>query len=172
MKRHGLGVLASAGLLFGGGEVFAQAPVVGVGDPDALFHSSDPKLDANKQVAYHILRDILEAGRSEAVDRYLTERYIQHNPNIPSGRDELRKSLLTRKPKPVAPKLAARVVSVVAEGDYVIVSVAHQLPDPKRPGSTYTTTHFDMWLIRDGKADEHWDGALLGPPPGPPPSDP
>ena len=69
MKRHGLGVLASAGLLFGGGSVFAQEPVVGVGDPDALFHSSDPKLDANKQVAYHILRDILEAGRSEAVDR-------------------------------------------------------------------------------------------------------
>jgi predicted SnoaL-like aldol condensation-catalyzing enzyme len=106
------------------------------------------------------------------VEKYLTERYLQHNPNIASGRDELRRSLLTRKPRPVAPRLAARVVSVVAEGDYVIVSVVHQLADPKHAGSRYTTTHFDMWRMKDGKADEHWDGALLGPPPGPPPSAP
>jgi predicted SnoaL-like aldol condensation-catalyzing enzyme len=171
MKHRLQGALASA-VLFSGGWVFAQEPVAGAGDSDALFHSSDPKLDANKQVAYHILRDILEAGNVEAVEKYLTERYLQHNPNIPSGRDELRRSLLTRKPRPIAPHLAARVVSVVAEGDYVIVSVVHQLPDPKQAGRTYTTTHFDMWRIKDGKADEHWDGALLGPPPGPPPSAP
>jgi predicted SnoaL-like aldol condensation-catalyzing enzyme len=171
MARTGLRLLAvTAVLLHVAGA--AQEPVVGASDSDALFHSSDPKLDTNKQVAYHILRDILEAGNVEAVEKYLTERYLQHNPNIPSGRDELRRSLLTRKPKPVAPGLAARVVSVVAEGDYVIVSVVHQLPDPKHAGRTYTTTHFDMWRMKDGKADEHWDGALLGPPPGPPPSAP
>jgi predicted SnoaL-like aldol condensation-catalyzing enzyme len=171
MKRLWQGALASA-VLFSGGWANAQQPVAGAVDADALFHSSDPKLDANKQVAYHILRDILEAGNVEAVEKYLTERYLQHNPNIPSGRDELKRSLLTRKPRPIAPRLAARVVSVVAEGDYVIVSVVHQLPDPKHAGRTYTTTHFDMWRIKDGKADEHWDAALLGPPPGPPPSAP
>jgi predicted SnoaL-like aldol condensation-catalyzing enzyme len=144
--------------------------VVGAPDADALFHSSDPLLDANKQVAYHIVKDILEAGNAEAVDKYLTERYLQHNPNIPSGRDELRKSLAMRPPRPIAPRIAARVVAVLAEGNYVSVSTVHQLPDPKHPGKTYTTTHFDMWRIQDGKADEHWDEAPLGPPIGPPPS--
>ena len=67
-------------------------------------------------------------------------------------------------------KLAAHVVAVVAEGDYVIVSAVQLLPDPKKPGQMYTTTHFDMWRMKDGKADEHWDEAALGPPPGPPPS--
>jgi len=172
MKRHGLGVLASAGLLFGGGEVFAQAPVVGVGDPDALFHSSDPKLDANKQVAYHIFKDILEGGQVAAIDKYLTARYIQHNPNIPSGHDGLKKMLSMVPPKPPAERLSAHVVAVVAEGDYVIVSTVQPLPDPRSPVKTYTTTHFVMWRIKDGKADEHWDEAALGPPPGMTPSSP
>src|ERR671931_308096 len=64
----------------------AQEPVVAASDPEALFHSSDPKLDANKQAAYHIVKDLLEAGHWELADKYLTERYVQHNPNAASGR--------------------------------------------------------------------------------------
>ena len=170
MKSHSFAACAAGLLVLACAAVPAQERVVGAADSDALFHSSDPLLDANKQVAWHIVKDILEAGNAAAVDKYLTERYLQHNPNIPSGRDELRKSLAMRPPRPIAPKLAAHVVAVLAEGDYVIVSSVHQLPDPKHPGKTYTTTHFDMWRIQDGKADEHWDEAPLGPPIGPPPS--
>jgi predicted SnoaL-like aldol condensation-catalyzing enzyme len=150
----------------------AQERVVGSKDPDALFHSSDPKLNANKQVVYHIFKDILEGNNIEAIDKYMTARYIQHNPNIPSGHDGLKKMLRMVKPKPVSDKLAAQIVSVVAEGDFVVVSVVQQLPDPRSPGKTYTTTHFDMWRIQDGKADEHWDEAALGPPPDSTPSAP
>ena len=171
MKAHWYCALAAAGLLLSGG-TFAQERVVGVKDPDALFHSGDPKLDANKQVVYHIFKDILEGNNIEAIDKYMTARYLQHNPNIPSGHDGLKKMLSMVKPKPVSKKLAAQVVSVVAEGDFVIVSAVQALPDPKNPGKTYTTTHFDMWRMKDGKADEHWDEATLGPPPGPPPSAP
>jgi len=60
----------------------------------------------------------------------------------------------------------------VAEGDFVVVSTVQPLPDPRSPGKIYTTTHFDMWRIQDGKADEHWDEAQLGPPPGSTPSAP
>ena len=168
MMAHWYCALA-AGLMFSGATC-AQERVVGAKDSDALFHSSDPKLNANKQVAYHILKDILEAGNIEAIEKYLTERYLQHNPNMASGRDGLKKLIGTMKPKPISEKIAARVVSVVAEGDYVVVSTVHELPDPKTPGRTYTTTHFDMWRMKDGKADEHWDEAPLGPPIGPPPS--
>ena len=161
----------AAALLSSGG-VFAQERVVGVQDPDALFHSSDPKLDANKQVVYHIFMDILDGNHIEAIDKYMSARYLQHNPNIPSGHDGLKKMLSMVKPKPAASKLAAHVVSVVAEGDFVIVAAVQPLPDPRSPGKTYTTTHFDMWRIKDGKADEHWDDAQLGPPPGATPSAP
>ena len=53
------------------------------------------------------------------------------------------------------------VVSVVAEGDLVIVVFPRVMKDPKDPSKTYTTTWFDMWRFVDGKADEHWDGATL-----------
>jgi len=171
MKSYRYCALAAAGVLLSAGAL-AQERVVGSKDPDALFHSSDPKLDANKQIVYHIFKDILEGGNIEAIDKYLSERYIQHNPNIPSGHDGLKKMLSMVKPKPIADKLAAQVVSVVAEGDLVIVSAVQRLPDPRSPGKTYTTTHFDMWRIQDGKADEHWDEAVLGPPPGSTPSAP
>jgi hypothetical protein len=54
--------------------VRAQEPVLGVADPEALFKSPDPKLNANKQVAYGIFRDLLEANHWELADKYLTER--------------------------------------------------------------------------------------------------
>src|SRR5215208_6748195 len=65
--------------------VRAQEPVLGVADPEALFKSPDPKLNANKQVVYGIFRDLLEANHWELAGKYLTDRYIQHNPNAASG---------------------------------------------------------------------------------------
>ena len=143
-------------------EARAQDPVVGASDADALFHSSDPRLDRNKQAAYHIEKDLLEAGHWEMADQWLTERYIQHNPNAASGRagvvDYFTKVLKVQ-PKPIAAKLARPVVAVIAEGDYVVVITPRELQDPKDPSRKYTTSWFDMWRFSNGKADEHWDGA-------------
>src|SRR2546427_5836615 len=118
----------AAALLAGSPSLHAQEPVVGARDPDALFHSSDPKLNTNKQVAYHIVKDLLEAGHWELADKYLTERYIQHNPNAASGRNgvvkfftEVRKVM----PVPIPEKMKTKVVSVVAEGDLVVVALPH-----------------------------------------------
>ncbi|EIZ78831.1 hypothetical protein WSK_2879 [Novosphingobium sp. Rr 2-17] len=168
MKIHWYCALGIACLL-PASAAFAGEPVVAAKDAEALFHSSDPKLDANKQIAYHILKDIPEATTTDAIDQYLTERYIQHNRFIPSGRAGMKKMFTMMKPRPVTAKLMDPIVSVVAEGDYVIVSSVQEEPDAKNPGKTTTTTHFDMWRMKDGKADEHWDSpppAGMGPPPG------
>src|SRR2546422_11593842 len=77
----------AAALLAGSVSLHAQEAVVGASDPEALFHSNDPTLNRNKQIAYHIVKDLLEAGHWELADKYLTERYIQHNPNAASGRN-------------------------------------------------------------------------------------
>src|SRR6188768_1437310 len=68
------------------GAAHAQEAVTAAANPEALFTSPDPKLNANKQAAYHIVRELLEAGHWEMADRWLTERYIQHNPLAASGR--------------------------------------------------------------------------------------
>jgi predicted SnoaL-like aldol condensation-catalyzing enzyme len=142
--------------------VHAQEAVVAAADKEALFTSPDPKLNANKQVAYKIMLDLLEAGHWDDAGKYLSKRYIQHNPLAKSGLDGVVyyfKEVAKVKPKPVPAKLGTPVVSVTAEGDLVIVTTVRTLKDPKDPTQTYTTTWFDMWRFQDGKADEHWDGA-------------
>jgi predicted SnoaL-like aldol condensation-catalyzing enzyme len=144
----------------------AQEPVLGVADPEALFRSPDPKLNANKQVVYGIFRDLLEANHWDLAGKYLTERYIQHNPNAASGRAGVVTfftQVMKVQPKPIEKKLKSQIVSVTAEGDLVTVAWPREYKDPKNPSKTYSTTWFDMWRIKDGKADEHWDSAMKNP---------
>jgi len=140
-------------------QAHAEVPVVGATDSAALFTSPDPKLNANKQVAYHIRLDFLQNGEWRKADQWLTERYIQHDPAIPSGRAGIVESIKNRPPMPKLPTLKSPVIAVVAEGDYVAVFEPIELQDPKDPSKTYTTTHVDLWRFVDGKADEHWDEA-------------
>jgi predicted SnoaL-like aldol condensation-catalyzing enzyme len=161
-------LLASLPALMLATAAIAQEAVVGVADPDSLFKSPDPHLNINKQAAYHIMKDLLEANHWELADRWLTAEYHQHNPNVASGRDPVVKFFTSiRKPSPIPPKMATKIVAVVAEGDLVIVVTPRELPNPKDPSAKYTTSWFDMWRFKDGKADEHWDGATLPPPPPP-----
>ena len=131
-------------------------------NPEALFTSPDPKLNLNKQAAYHIVKDLIEAGHWEMADRWLTDRYIQHNPQAQSGlKGVIYFFTQVRKvqPTPIPDKMKTAIVSVTAEGDYVTVAYPRVMKDPKDPAKTYTTTWFDMWRFVGGKADEHWDGA-------------
>lgn len=153
-----------AALLVGSAALHAQEPVRAAPDPDALFTDPDPQLHRNKQAAYKIVKELLEAGHWDRADRYITERYIQHNPLAASGRDAVVKyftEVAKAKPEPIPEKMQSKVVAVVAQGDLVVVSFVRELPHPNDPSKTYTTTWFDMWRFVDGKADEHWDPATL-----------
>src|SRR5690606_25368672 len=136
-------------------------PVVGVADPESLFTDDDPQLHRNKQAALHIMRELLQCGWWDQADQWLTERYIQHNPNAASGRDNVVQfftQVLRRPRAATCDKLTTPIVAVVAEGDYVTVvwpmTCRHEGIEP------YTSTWFDMWRFVDGKADEHWDPAM------------
>ena len=142
----------------------AQEPVVPAKDPEHLFTSPDPRLHANKQVVYHIIRDLLEAGHWEMADQFLSEDYIQHNPNAASGRESVVTyftKVLKVEPKEIPAKMRMKITSVTAEGDLVVVTYPRLVKDAALPKGGYTTTWFDMWKIVDGKAVEHWDPALL-----------
>src|SRR5262245_16096781 len=145
--------------------LMAQDPVIGSKDPESLFTSKDPKLNTNKQATMHIVRDLLEAGHWDEAPKWLTEKYIQHNPCCANGRQTVMDFFgrsATPKAIPDKNSWATKVVSVVAEGDYVTVGIARECSDPRTPGKTYTTTWFDMWRFVDGKADEHWDFGTIG----------
>ncbi len=152
--------------LIASANLFGQAaPVVGVADPTPLFKDKDKTLNANKQAAMHIVIDLLECGKWNEADKWLTERYIQHNPNFGSGRAPIVAAFGKNPPRecPADPKAwRTKIVAVTTQGkDIVCVASVSPRPDPRNPGQTYTTTHFDMWRFVDGKADEHWDEGAI-----------
>lgn len=171
MTKRVLGVATISMLLLASGYfegVQAQEAVTPAADPEALFTSADPVLNRNKQAAYHIVKDLLEAGHWELADRWLTPEYHQHNPLAASGRDGVVTfftKILKVPAKPIPDRMQTPIVAVVAEGDLVTVSYPRTIKDPADPAKSYSTTWFDMWRFKDGKADEHWDPATKDPQP-------
>jgi predicted SnoaL-like aldol condensation-catalyzing enzyme len=160
MKTH---VVLSLVALCALGPVRAQEPVVAAADPEALFTDPDPVHHANKQVVLHILRELLQCNYWEQADRWLTERYLQHNPNVVSGRDNVVKYFSGLPRTPTCDKLTMPIVTVLTSGNIVGVVFRMEYDDPRKPGSKYTSIWYDQWRIVDGRADEHWDTATLGP---------
>ena len=146
--------------------LFGQAaPVVGAVDPTPLFKDKDKTLNKNKQAAMHIVIDLLGYGHWDDAPKYLTEKYIQHNPAFGSGRQVVMTAFSKAAPRPIPadPKdWSTKIVAVTTQGkDIVCVASVSTRPDPRNPGQNYTTTHFDMWRFVDGKADEHWDEGAI-----------
>jgi len=138
--------------------VRAQVEVTAAANHDTLLASSDKKLAANKRLVYDFWRTVLEAGHLDKASQYLTDGYIQHNPNVPTGRAGFvaffsKYAML----KPVEVRMKAPLVSIVAEGDRVVFAFVHRERDPDDSTKTYTTTSFDMFRIEGGKIAEHWD---------------
>jgi predicted SnoaL-like aldol condensation-catalyzing enzyme len=138
----------------------AQVAVTAAPDQQALLASADPRLAANKHLVYDFWREVFEGGHMELADKYMAESYIQHNPNVPTGRAAFVEFFAKfRKPAPVEERIKAPVVAIVAEGNYVVLAFAREHADPKDAAKKYTTTWFDMFRIENGKIAEHWDPA-------------
>ena len=138
---------------------WAQMPVQANPNHEKLLTSTDARLAANKRLVYDFYREVLEGGHLDLAEKYLDEAYIQHNPNVPTGRAGFVAffSKFT-KPKNIEVKMKSPVVSMVAEGNLVVVSFVEENIDPADKTRKYTTTWFDMYRIEGGKLAEHWDG--------------
>ena len=138
----------------------AQLAVVATANQEQFLSSPDPRLAANKRFVYDFWREVFEGGHMELADKYMAESYIQHNPNVPTGRAAFVEFFSKfAKSKPIEPKIKAPLVAIVADGDYVVLSFARENTDPKDAAKKYTTTWFDMFRLEGGKIAEHWDPA-------------
>jgi predicted SnoaL-like aldol condensation-catalyzing enzyme len=146
------------------------APTEGA-DQRSMLKDADPALARNKKFVFDFWRIVYEGRHLDQAPKYMDEGYIQHNPNVPSGRAAF-VALFAKKgpPLPVEPRMKMHVINIVANGPYVVVSTVRQMRDPKDPGHIYSTTWFDMFRLNDkGMIAEHWDPSPLwvdGKPPG------
>jgi predicted SnoaL-like aldol condensation-catalyzing enzyme len=131
---------------------------VGAPDQAALLKSADPKLAANKKLVFDMWRAIIQGAHTELAPKYFTEGYIQHNPNVATGRDAMVAYMKSTRPvRTIEPTITFPVIAIMAEGDLVMVATVSYSPDPEAPDRKYAGTHFDMFRIENGKIAEHWD---------------
>ena len=146
--------------LFFSSETFAQLPVKPLASQNELLKSSNQSLEQNKKLVYDMWREFLEGGHLELAEKYFAESYMQHNPNAATGRKALI-DFFSRfsKPQAIVDSIKTSVVTILAEGDLVMISFAREMPDPTDKSKKYTTTWFDLFRIENGKIAEHWDCA-------------
>lgn len=164
--------LVLAGLLAMAHGQPAHAQVPPTEDPDqlAMLKSDDPELARNKRLVFDFWRIVYEGGHMDQAPKYMAPTYIQHNPNVKSGRDafiELFKK--QRPPRPILPRIKVPVISIVAERDRVIVSYVRKVRDRQNHDHIYYMTWFDSFRIENGLIAEHWDPSELWGPEGKPP---
>lgn len=137
---------------------FAQVAVAPAADQAALLQSKDARLARNKRLVYDFWREVFEGGHLELAPKYLAETYIQHNPNVATGRAAFVEFFSKfKKPGPIATTITAPLVAITAERDLVVLSFVREIADPSDPARKYTTTAFDMFRIENGRIAEHWD---------------
>jgi predicted SnoaL-like aldol condensation-catalyzing enzyme len=134
----------------------AQIPVAVHPDQQALLKSDDARLAANKKLVFDFWREVFQARNMDLAPKYMAETYIQHNPTVATGRKAFVDFFGRFERQPVKP-IIDNLVTMIAERDYVILAFRRELPDPRNPGQTYTTTWFDMLRIENGLIAEHWD---------------
>ncbi len=149
------------------------APLVVASDQRALLASRDRQLARNKQLVYDFWRIVYEGGHMERAAEFMTPEYIQHNPNVESGRDAFVGTIgKSRPPRPVRETSSFPIIDIIAERDIVMVMWARKVRDREHPDQIYEMTWFDVFRVdaRTHKIAEHWDSSerwgSAGRPPG------
>jgi predicted SnoaL-like aldol condensation-catalyzing enzyme len=113
---------------------------------------------ANLALVQQWWREVIQAGHLELAPKYMAEDYIQHNPNISTGRAafvELFGHFV--RPHAIEAQLSPAPVIQFAKGDYVVFVWKRHDKDPADPSKTYDYNSFDLIRVQNGKIQEHWD---------------
>jgi len=79
-----------------------------------------PQEQKNQEIAIKEMKDILQYGHVELADQYIALGYIQHNPNVPTGREGFMKLFGPRaKPEPINDEWKNKPALILTSGDLV-----------------------------------------------------
>jgi len=139
---------------------FLQTGFAQSSDQKGWLKSDNSTLAKNKRIVYDFWREVLEAGHLELAEKYMKESYIQHNPNVPTGRQGFIDFFSKiRKPQPIVDSIKGPLIAILAEGDRVVLVFKRELNEPNDTSKKYLTHSFEMLRLEDGKVAEHWDSA-------------
>jgi predicted SnoaL-like aldol condensation-catalyzing enzyme len=151
--------LLLAGVSFAQSTYFAHPPTT---------PQSAPMTAAEQKNADFVLnwwREVIEARHTELAAKYAAEDFIQHNPNVPTGRAAFVKFFNSLGPptNPIPAKLKRAPVVQGAKDSFVWLVFQYQGKDPHDAATTLYEDSFDLFRMENGKVQEHWDSARKSP---------
>ena len=123
--------------------------------------------EQTRAMATEELKDMLQYGHLELADKTMDPGYIQHNPNVPQGRDGFKQFMNRvpgRTPRDIMPEWVNAPVLTLINGPYSFMMWERTAKDPDDPNREYTWNHFDVVRIENNLIKEHWDEARINPP--------
>ncbi len=103
----------------------------------------------NDKIIREFYNKVFFAKNASAAVNYLEEDYIQHNPNVPTGREAFINAFTLIFEQ--SPNFSTQIQRIYADGDYVIV---HSFAPIGDTGNSIV----DIYRVNDnGKIAEHWD---------------
>lgn len=113
-------------------------------------HRNLAREERNRALVLDFYDRVFNKHDTSIIEKVMVEDYIQHNPNLPTGRA----ALISALPDYLAkhPEARWRFVRSAAEGDLVFLHI-HQTNSPTDPGRAYV----DIFRVVNGKIVEHWD---------------
>jgi predicted SnoaL-like aldol condensation-catalyzing enzyme len=134
-------------------------------DYDAVKFDLSSQERRNLELATVEFKDILQYGHTELADTVMAPGYIQHNPNVPTGRAAFVEFFSKiRKPEPIEPAWKTKPTLIIASGPYVFFMSKRAEKDPDDPSQTYPAYWFDLVRLDEGLIQEHWDAAVKNAP--------
>lgn len=121
----------------------------------------------NLELATIEMKDMLQYGHLELADTVMDPGYIQHNPNVPQGRDGFKQFMSRvpgRTPREIKPEWVSAPSLTLVSGPYVLMMWDRKDKDPNDPSREYVWNHFDVIRVENGLIKEHWDEAVIAPP--------
>uniref|UniRef100_K3WWA9 SnoaL-like domain-containing protein n=1 Tax=Globisporangium ultimum (strain ATCC 200006 / CBS 805.95 / DAOM BR144) TaxID=431595 RepID=K3WWA9_GLOUD len=118
---------------------------VGLGSIDAALCQNDKTLQANKALVTSALDAFFNKHDASAVGKYVSSTYLQHNPYVQDGPDQLKALVTSLKGSGSSYEIGA----VAAEDDLVWTH--------NRSPAGNASVIVDVFRVKEGKLVEHWD---------------
>jgi predicted SnoaL-like aldol condensation-catalyzing enzyme len=118
----------------------------------------------NLELGTEELKDMLQYGHLELADKTMDPGYLQHNPNVPQGRDGFKRFMSSRPgrvPEEIKPEWKNAPVLTLVSGPYVVFMWDRAAKDPDDASREYKWNHFDVVRVENGLIKEHWDEAVI-----------
>lgn len=149
---------------WGGRPTFREVPltepvVPGVG-PRPLKPRNSAEEQRTEDIATVLFKDILQYGHLELAEKVIAPGYIQHNPNVPTGRKGF-VEFFSRfaKPEPIRAQWKDEPELIITSGNIVVYMFKRFSADPSDPSQIYKWNWFDVVRVENGMIQEHWDSA-------------